>query len=160
MFEGPGGSSQSSCKVSGRRVVVYHDTSVRNASLGTRPSLCIFPSVLNLVRHQHARYPYDIFILMTLCPCPGLPPSLSSSRLYATSSPRLSSRRWEGVFYSVRSAFPSSSSTTLGTFPEEQDFSLKIAGVLSLLNSPSLEPSTFVFSQQPRPRPLRPSLMV
>ena len=65
-------------------------------------------------------------------PMPGLPPSPSPPRLYATSSSRLQTRRWEGVLYSVRFAFPRPSSLALGTFPEEQDFSLKFAGVLSL----------------------------
>ena len=65
-------------------------------------------------------------------PMPGLPPSPSPPRLYTTSSSRLQSRRWEGVLYSVRFAFPRPSSLALGTFPEEQDFSLKFAGVLSL----------------------------
>ena len=41
------------------------------------------------------------------------------------------SRRWEGVFYLVWFAFLCPSSLTLGMFPEEQDFSLKIASVLS-----------------------------
>ena len=70
--------------------------------------------------------PYDFM------PMPGLPPSLSPSRLYATSSLRLQSRRWEGVLYSVWFVFPCPSSLALGTSPEEQDFSLKFAGVLSL----------------------------
>ena len=65
-------------------------------------------------------------------PMPGLPLSLSPSRLYATSSSRLQSRRWEGVLYLVQFAFPRPSSLALGTFPEEQDFSLKFADVLLL----------------------------
>ena len=64
-------------------------------------------------------------------PMPGLPPSPSPSQLYATPSSRLQSRRWEGVLYSVQFAFLHPSSLALGTFPEEQDFSLKFAGVLS-----------------------------
>ena len=64
-------------------------------------------------------------------PMPRLPPSPSPSRLYATSSLHLQSRRWEGVLYLVQFAFPRPSSLALGTFPEEQDFSLKFAGVLS-----------------------------
>ena len=55
---------------------------------------------------------------------------LSPSQLYATSSLRLQSRRWEGVLYLVRFTFPHPSSLALGTFPEEQDFSLKFTGVL------------------------------
>ena len=62
---------------------------------------------------------------------PGLPPSPSPPQLYGTSSSCLQSRRWEGVLYSVQSVFPRPSSLALGTFPEEQDFSLKFAGVLS-----------------------------
>ena len=83
----------------------------------------LLPLGLQLGSPPHARY------LMTM---PGLPPSPSPPRLYATSSSPLQSRRWEGVLYSVRFAFPRPSSLALGTFPEEQDFSLKIAGVLSL----------------------------
>ena len=62
-------------------------------------------------------------------PMPGLLPSPSPSRYLTTSSPCLQSKRWEGVFYSVRFTFLRLSSLALGTFPEEWDFSLKIAGV-------------------------------
>ena len=86
----------------------------------------LLPLGLQLGSPPHARYLYDFM------PMPGLPPSPSPPRLYATSSLRLQSRRWEGVLYSVRFAFLRPSSLALGTFPEEQDFSLKFAGVLSL----------------------------
>ena len=83
----------------------------------------LLPLGLQLGSPPHALY---------FMPMPGLPPSPSPSRLYTTSSSRLQSRRWEGVLYSVQFAFPCPLSLALGTFPEEQDFSLKFASVLSL----------------------------
>ena len=78
------------------------------------------------------RFATTCSLLYDFMPMPGLPPSPSPSRLYATSSSHLQSRRWEGVLYSVWFVFPCPSSLALGTFPEEQDFSLKFADVLSL----------------------------
>ena len=72
---------------------------------------------------------FMIFILYDFMPMPRLPPSPSPSRYLATSSPRLQSRRWEGVSYLVQFAFLCPLSLALGTFPEERDFSLKITSV-------------------------------
>ena len=65
--------------------------------------LIFFLLVLNSVCHQHACYPHDIYLydFMTM---PGLPPSLSPSQFYATSSSHLQSRRW-GCYHTYFSTF-------------------------------------------------------
>ena len=86
---------------------------VRNAAPG-KSSVSLRSSSSSRSSTRFATTRSLLYDFMTM---PGLPPSPSPPRLYATSSSRLQSGRWEGVLYSVRFAFPRPFVFGLGNVP-------------------------------------------
>ena len=101
---------------------------------------------------------YDKLFFMTLCPCPGIPLSLSYHD-FTLSLPRIFTLE-DGRGFSIRSGLsPLPFVFGLRNIPRRTGLSLESLTYFRLLDLPSLEPLTFVFGRQPRLWLLRPSQM-